>query len=103
MKISNLFDIFRTPKRPKYVSLINCKEAYACNQCRVTFICAMMTRRYHCRACGHVFCSKCSSKSCHLPKLDIEHKVIVCDPCFNLYGPKEEVGARPAAQQQKKS
>ena len=26
----------------------------------------------------------------------------VCDPCFDLYGPKEEAGARPAAQQQKK-
>ena len=77
MKISNLFDIFRTPKRPKYVSLINCKEAYACNQCRVTFICAMITRRYHCRACGHVFCSKCSSKSCHLPKFGIEREVRV--------------------------
>ena len=26
----------------------------------------------------------------------------VCDPCFDLYGPKEEAGARPPAQQQKK-
>ena len=62
----------------------------------------MMTRQHHCRACGQVFCSKCSSKSCHLPKFGIEREVRVCDPCFNLYGPKEEVGARPAAQQQKK-
>ena len=26
----------------------------------------------------------------------------VCDPCFDLYGPKEEAGVRPPAQQQKK-
>ena len=32
----------------------------------------------------------------------VEREVRVCDPCFNLYGPKEEAGARPAAQQQKK-
>ena len=29
-------------------------------------------------------------------------QVRVCDPCFDLYGPKEEAGARPPAQQQKK-
>ena len=97
MKISKLFDIFRTPKRPKHImkiedlfkrfpqideldnqSLINCKEASRdwseldCNQCRAAFIFGMITRRYHCRACGQVFCGKCSSKSCHLPKFGIQ-------------------------------
>merc|ERR1711971_1126965 len=75
-------------------------EGDVCNRCRVAF--GMMTRRHHCRACGQVFCSKCSSKSCHLPKFGIEREVRVCDPCFDLYGPKEEAGARPPAQQQKK-
>ena len=101
MKISKLFDIFHTQKRPKYMKLRDWSER-DCNQCRAAFICGMMTRRYHCRACGQVFCSKCFSKSCHLPKFGIEREVRVCDPCFNLYGPKEEVGARPAAQKQKK-
>ena len=32
----------------------------------------------------------------------VEREMRVCDPCFNLYGPKEEAGARPAVQQQKK-
>ena len=102
MKISKLFDIFRTPKRPKHImkienlfkrfshisesifdeldnqSLINCKEASRdwserdCNQCRAAFICGMITRRYNCQACGQVFCGKCSSKSCHLPKFGIQ-------------------------------
>ena len=109
MKISKLFDIFRHHISESIFdeldnqSLINCKEASRdwseldCNKCRAAFICGMITRRYHCRACGQVFCGKCSSKSCHLPKFGIKRQVRVCDTCFKLYGPKKEVGARPAA------
>ena len=48
-------------------------EGDVCNRCRVAF--GMVTRQHHCRACGQVFCSKCSSKSCTLPKFGIEREV----------------------------
>ncbi len=37
-----------------------------------------------------VFCAKCSSKTCLLPKFGIEREVRVCDACFDKYGPKDE-------------
>ena len=49
-------------------------EGEVCHRCRVQF--GMMTRQHHCRACGQVFCSKCSSKSCAIPKFGIEKGVI---------------------------
>lgn len=49
-------------------------EGDVCNRCRVAF--GMMTRQHHCRACGQVFCGKCSSKFCPLPKFGIEREVI---------------------------
>lgn len=67
-------------------------EGDVCNRCRVAF--GMMTRQHHCRACGQVFCGKCSSKFCPLPKFGIEREVRVCDPCFEQYGPKEENSPR---------
>lgn len=48
-------------------------EGDVCNRCRVAF--GMMTRQHHCRACGQVFCGKCSSKFCPLPKFGIEREV----------------------------
>merc|ERR1712013_771973 len=56
-----------------------------CHRCRVAF--STFTRQHHCRACGQVFCGKCSSKSCVLPKFGIEREVRVCDSCFAQYGP----------------
>ena len=67
-------------------------EGDVCNRCRVAF--GMMTRQHHCRACGQVFCGKCSSKFCPLPKFGIEREVRVCDSCFEQYGPKEETSPR---------
>ena len=44
-----------------------------CHLCRTAF--TTFTRQHHCRACGQVFCGKCSSKSCVLPKFGIEKEV----------------------------
>jgi len=63
-------------------------EGDVCHRCRVQF--STFTRQHHCRACGQVFCGKCSSKSCLLPKFGIEREVRVCDSCFANHGPKEE-------------
>ena len=37
-----------------------------------------------------MFCSKCSSKECSLPKLGIEREVRVCDSCYDIHAPKED-------------
>jgi len=63
-------------------------EGDVCRRCRVQF--STFTRQHHCRACGQVFCAKCSAKSCLLPKFGIEREVRVCDACFDKYGPKDE-------------
>eukprot|EP00093_Oithona_nana_P002085 02085.XXX_5448_7795_1 [CDS] Oithona nana genome sequencing. len=75
-------------------------EGDVCNRCRVAF--GMMTRQHHCRACGQVFCNKCSSKFCPLPKFGIEREVRVCDPCFDQYGPKDQDSPRPHQPTKKK-
>jgi len=66
-------------------------EGDVCHRCRVQF--STFTRQHHCRACGQVFCSKCSSKFCVLPKFGIEKEVRVCDSCFEKFGPKESDSA----------
>merc|ERR1719219_2120020 len=70
-----------------------------CHRCRVAF--STFTRQHHCRACGQVFCGKCSAKSCVLPKFGIEREVRVCDSCFEQFGPKEEEGGSPVHQKVK--
>lgn len=51
-----------------------------CHRCRVSF--GMVQRKHHCRACGQVFCSQCSSKVSTLPKFGIEKEVRVCEACY---------------------
>ncbi|CAF1305732.1 unnamed protein product [Rotaria sordida] len=53
------------------------KECFRCRQIFTTFI-----RKHHCRACGNIFCDKCSSKSCPIPKFGIDRDVRVCDSCY---------------------
>lgn len=38
--------------------------------------------QHHCRACGQIFCGKCSSKYSTIPKFGIEKEVRVCEPCY---------------------
>ncbi|XP_049776046.1 hepatocyte growth factor-regulated tyrosine kinase substrate [Schistocerca cancellata] len=51
-----------------------------CHRCRVSF--GVVQRKHHCRACGQVFCSQCSSKTSTLPKFGIEKEVRVCEACY---------------------
>ena len=50
-------------------------EGTVCHRCRTEF--GIVTRQHHCRACGQVFCGRCSSKACVLPKFGIEKEVRV--------------------------
>jgi len=62
-------------------------EGDVCHRCRVQF--STFTRQHHCRACGQVFCAKCSAKVCVLPKFGIEREVRVCDSCFDQHSTNE--------------
>ncbi|XP_049601811.1 hepatocyte growth factor-regulated tyrosine kinase substrate isoform X5 [Syngnathus scovelli] len=66
--------MFSAEKAPDWV------DAEECHRCRVQF--GVMTRKHHCRACGQIFCGKCSSKYSTIPKFGIEKEVRVCEPCF---------------------
>lgn len=46
-------------------------------------LCSVLSQ-HHCRACGQIFCGKCSSKYSTIPKFGIEKEVRVCEPCFEL-------------------
>uniref|UniRef100_A0A8D0L7J4 Hepatocyte growth factor-regulated tyrosine kinase substrate n=1 Tax=Sphenodon punctatus TaxID=8508 RepID=A0A8D0L7J4_SPHPU len=45
---------------------------------------------HHCRACGQIFCGKCSSKCSTIPKFGIEKEVRVCEPCYEHLNKKAE-------------
>uniref|UniRef100_A0A3P9C0L6 Hepatocyte growth factor-regulated tyrosine kinase substrate n=1 Tax=Maylandia zebra TaxID=106582 RepID=A0A3P9C0L6_9CICH len=72
--------MFAAERAPDWV------DAEECHRCRVQF--GVMTRKHHCRACGQIFCGKCSSKYSTIPKFGIEKEVRVCEPCFELLNKK---------------
>lgn len=51
-----------------------------CFRCRSEF--SLFNRKHHCRACGQIFCDRCSTKEIPLPQFGIEKEVRVCDACF---------------------
>ncbi|XP_036400578.1 hepatocyte growth factor-regulated tyrosine kinase substrate-like isoform X3 [Megalops cyprinoides] len=83
--------MFAAERAPDWV------DAEECHRCRVQF--GVVTRKHHCRACGQIFCGKCSSKYSTIPKFGIEKEVRVCEPCFEFLNKKAEgkpAGAGPA-------
>ncbi|XP_033897253.3 hepatocyte growth factor-regulated tyrosine kinase substrate-like isoform X6 [Acipenser ruthenus] len=74
--------MFAAERAPDWV------DAEECHRCRVQF--GVMTRKHHCRACGQIFCGKCSSKYSSIPKFGIEKEVRVCEPCFEQLNKKAE-------------
>ncbi|XP_022915844.1 lateral signaling target protein 2 homolog [Onthophagus taurus] len=55
-------------------------EAPKCMSCGSNF--TVVKRRHHCRNCGKVFCSRCSSNNVPLPKFGHTKPVRVCNKCF---------------------
>ncbi|XP_051996038.1 hepatocyte growth factor-regulated tyrosine kinase substrate-like isoform X1 [Xyrauchen texanus] len=82
--------MFAAERAPEWV------DAEECHRCRVLF--GVMTRKHHCRACGQIFCGKCSSKYSTIPKFGIEKEVRVCEPCFELLNQKAEGKSASAGQ-----
>eukprot|EP00073_Rattus_norvegicus_P028721 XP_006247971.1 PREDICTED: hepatocyte growth factor-regulated tyrosine kinase substrate isoform X2 [Rattus norvegicus] len=74
--------MFAAERAPDWV------DAEECHRCRVQF--GVVTRKHHCRACGQIFCGKCSSKYSTIPKFGIEKEVRVCEPCYEQLNKKAE-------------
>ena len=55
-------------------------EGSECSKCNSEF--GLINRKHHCRACGGIFCSKCTGKQAIIPKFGIEREVRVCDVCY---------------------
>uniref|UniRef100_A0A8C4TTV6 Hepatocyte growth factor-regulated tyrosine kinase substrate n=1 Tax=Erpetoichthys calabaricus TaxID=27687 RepID=A0A8C4TTV6_ERPCA len=92
MKVEELKEsdaMFAAERAPEWV------DAEECHRCRVQF--GVVTRKHHCRACGQIFCGKCSSKYSTIPKFGIEKEVRVCEPCYEqlnkLLPPKRDEAA----------
>eukprot|EP00007_Cunea_sp_BSH-02190019_P005539 CAMPEP_0174231756 /NCGR_PEP_ID=MMETSP0417-20130205/2208_1 /TAXON_ID=242541 /ORGANISM="Mayorella sp, Strain BSH-02190019" /LENGTH=288 /DNA_ID=CAMNT_0015309693 /DNA_START=122 /DNA_END=988 /DNA_ORIENTATION=- len=60
-----------------------------CMRCKSEFN-LLLRRHHHCRACGGVFCDKCSSQKRHVYYEGLEHPVHtrVCDTCIEVRPPK---------------
>ncbi|XP_043064447.1 rabankyrin-5 isoform X2 [Drosophila ficusphila] len=57
-------------------------ECDLCQECSTRFTITM--RKHHCRHCGRVLCSKCSSNDIPILKFGINKPVRVCYVCFNV-------------------
>ncbi|XP_017140975.1 rabankyrin-5 [Drosophila miranda] len=57
-------------------------ESDLCQECTTKFSITM--RKHHCRHCGRVLCSKCSSNDVPIIKFGINKPVRVCSVCFNV-------------------
>lgn len=56
-------------------------EGDTCLECALKF--GLTNRRHHCRHCGRLLCSKCSSKETHITKFNLP-KVRVCELCYEV-------------------
>ena len=81
-RFRNEIDRTRVGKvKPKWIPDVLCKS---CCQCNSEF--TAINRRHHCRACGYVYCSRCSEMLTILPFYDSKPKR-VCDICHDKINP----------------
>jgi hypothetical protein len=66
-------------------------EGAECEQCHVAF--STFVRRHHCRACGQLYCHRCSNYRMLLPELGYGEPQRVCVTCESL----EAKGGNPRA------
>jgi len=50
-----------------------------CRICKEAFW--LLNQRHHCRNCGHIVCTKCSTRTLPLVNLGLPHPVRICDTC----------------------
>ncbi len=58
------------------------KSVSACMNCNVKF--TFFTRRHHCRYCGGIYCSSCTTKRCAVLRFGFDTEVRVCDVCYSI-------------------
>ena len=54
------------------------KAVNKCFECNVAF--TVFNRKHHCRACGRIFCARCSSQRASVNGVGVQR---VCDHCYN--------------------
>ncbi|KAM8939559.1 lateral signaling target protein 2 homolog [Pelodytes ibericus] len=54
-----------------------------CTACKAPF--TVIRRKHHCRSCGKIFCSRCSSNSAPLPRYRQMKPVRVCTHCYMFH------------------
>ncbi|XP_009067936.1 PREDICTED: lateral signaling target protein 2 homolog isoform X3 [Acanthisitta chloris] len=54
-----------------------------CTACKAPF--TVIRRKHHCRSCGKIFCSRCSSHSAPLPRYGQMKPVRVCTHCYMFH------------------
>lgn len=87
---TNTTDMFKSERAPVW------KDGDECSNCKSEF--GIVQRKHHCRACGGIFCNRCTNKQSIIPKFGIEKEVRVCDSCYteiNSKSLKSESGALP--------
>ncbi|XP_068128926.1 lateral signaling target protein 2 homolog isoform X2 [Hyperolius riggenbachi] len=67
-----------------------------CMSCYATF--TLLRRRHHCRSCGKIFCSRCSSYSSSLPHVHNSQPVRVCSHCYHVHCSPQDRVTQDAAQ-----
>lgn len=78
-------------------------DALAPNCFGCAFPFTVLRRRHHCRACGGVFCGRCSSHSIPLPNFGLPHPVRVCNRCHLLMDQVQSPISNPASPAQSSS
>lgn len=71
-----------------------------CSSCHVSFW--FGRRKHHCRSCGGVFCSECTTHTAPIPSEQLYHPVRICDDCF-FEGEQEQQQRKQQQQQQQQS
>uniref|UniRef100_A0A8C5PAA1 FYVE-type domain-containing protein n=1 Tax=Leptobrachium leishanense TaxID=445787 RepID=A0A8C5PAA1_9ANUR len=66
-----------------------------CTTCCAPF--TLMRRRHHCRRCGNIFCSRCSSYTTFLPHQSSSQPVRVCSHCYHVHCSNQDTPAQGPA------
>ncbi|TNN84189.1 Lateral signaling target protein 2 [Liparis tanakae] len=59
------------------------EDCNSCIACKAPF--TVIRRKHHCRSCGKIFCSRCSSHSAPLPRYGQVKPVRVCTHCYMFH------------------